>query len=37
MIRIPDDSIAIVVADHDDSVYRWHFLFAEDVFVIVGG
>lgn len=35
MIRGPGDSIATKVASYDGSIYRWHFLFAEDGFVML--
>ena len=34
-IRGPGDSIAPEAADCDGRVYRWHFLFAEDGFVML--
>ena len=34
-IRGPGDSIATEVASYDGSVYRWHFLFAWDGFVML--
>jgi len=33
-IRLPGDSIATIAASYKASIYRWHFLFAEDGFVM---